>query len=93
MTENNGQEPLALSNIQQLCGIEEEIGFDAPFATFTWAHWQEIQTCTLLGFGRFQRAIANRQLQLAALIALEIQQMVIDMQKEVCSWLESGTHE
>ncbi len=93
MTEQNGQQPLALADIQRVCGIEENMDFDAPFVTFTWAHWQEIQARTLFGFGRFQRAIANRQPQLAAFIALEMQQMVIDMQKEVCSWLESGPHE
>ena len=93
MVEQNGQEPLALADIQKLCGIEEEMSFDSPFATFTWGHWQEAQTRTLVNFGRFQRAITDRKLQLAAFIALEMQQMVMDLQKEVCSWLESGSHE
>ncbi len=93
MTEHNGQQPLALSDIQHICRIEEEMSFDAPFATFTWSHWQETQTRTLLVFGRFQRAIADRNVQLAAFIALEMQQMVMEMQQEVCSWLESGARE
>ena len=84
---------MALSDIRQTCEVEEEMGFDVPFATFTWTHWQEFRTRTLLGFGRFQRAISRHQFQLADLIALEMQQTVMDMQKEICSWLGSGTHE
>ncbi len=91
MAEHNGQGSIALSEMQQACGVMEEMGFDVPFATFTWTHWQEAQACMLLGFGRFQRAVSSRQFQLAALIALEMQQVVTDMQKEVCSWLEPGT--
>lgn len=82
-----------LSDLQRLCSITEDMDFDAPFSTFSWARWQEMQTRMVLGFGRFQRAIANRQPQLAAFIALEMQQMVMDMQKEVCSWLEPGKQE
>ena len=93
MADQDEQKPLALSEIQKLCGIEEKMDFDAPFATFSWEHWQQIQTCVLLGFARYQRAITNRQPQLATLITLEMLQVVLDMQKEVCSWLESGTHE
>ena len=85
---------IELSDLQRLCGITEDMEFDAPFSTFTWAHWLEMQAKMLLGFGRFQRAIASHQFQLAALIALEMQQVVMDLQKEVCSWLEPGkTHE
>lgn len=90
MAEQQGQKRLALADIRQICGIDEEMDFDAPFSTFSWAHWQELQAHMLFGFGRFQRAIANHQPQLAAFIVLEMQQMVMDMQKEVCSWLEPG---
>jgi len=90
MVEQNGQQALALAKMQQMCGIEEDMDFDAPFSTFSWAYWQEAQTRMFLGFGRFQRAISNHQFQLAALIALEMQQVVMDLQKEVCSWLEPG---
>ncbi|MGH2481545.1 MAG: hypothetical protein ACRDHW_17975 [Ktedonobacteraceae bacterium] len=93
MTEQNEQPPLLLGDIQHACGIEEDMEFDVPFATFTWAYWQEAQVRTFLGFSRFQRAITDRKLQLAAFIALEMQQTVMDLQKEVCSWLESGVHE
>lgn len=93
MTEQNGQTSLALTEIKRICGINEDMDFDAPFSTFSWERWQEMQTQMLLGFGRFQRAIANRQPQLAAFIALEMQQVVMDMQKEVCSWLEPGKQE
>lgn len=93
MTEQKEPQPLALSDLRHLCGIMEEAGFDVPFATFTWTHWQELQTRTLLGFCRFQRAITSRNPQLAAFIALEMQQMVMDLNKEICSWLESEPHE
>lgn len=79
---------MELSDLQRLCGITEDMEFDAPFSMFTWAHWLEMQTKMLLGFCRFQRAISDHQFQLAALIVLEMQQVVIDLQKEVCSWLE-----
>ena len=81
---------MGLSDLQRLCGITEDMDFDVPFATFSWTYWQEAQTRMFLGFGRFQRAISNRQLQLATLIALEMQQVVMDLQKEICSWLEPG---
>ena len=88
MSNHDKQEQVPLSDLQRLCSIEEDMDFDAPFVTFSWAHWQEVQTRMFLGFGCFQRAISSRQFQLAALIALEMQQVVMDLQKEVCSWLE-----
>lgn len=93
MAEQNGQTSLALTEIKRICGINEDMDFDVPFSTFSWARWQEIQAQMLLGFARFQRAIASRQPQIAAFIALEMQQNVMDLQKEVCSWLEPGKQE
>ena len=89
MAEQHGKRStMELSDLQRLCGITEDMEFDVPFSTFTWANWLEIQAQTLLDFSRFQRAISSHQFQLAALIALEMQQVAMDLQKEVCSWLE-----
>jgi hypothetical protein len=46
-----------------------------------------MQTQMVQGFPRFQWAIEKRQPQLAALIALELQAIVTEMQKEVCYWI------
>jgi hypothetical protein len=61
--------------------------FDAPFVTFTWAHWQDLQTQAVQNFTRFQRAVAQQQPQLAALIALEMLQIVAELQKEAAAWI------
>jgi hypothetical protein len=81
------EDQISLSDIQRTCALEEDQGFDAPFATFTWARWQEMQAQTVQGFTRFQRAIDQRQPQVASLIALEMQQIVMELQKEVCTWI------
>jgi protein-disulfide isomerase-like protein with CxxC motif len=78
---------VSLTDIQQGSDIEEEMGYDAPFVTFTWEHWQEIQARTLQNFSRFQRAIDQRQSRLALLIVMEMQAMSTEMQKEACAWI------
>ncbi|MGH2480537.1 MAG: hypothetical protein ACRDHW_12855 [Ktedonobacteraceae bacterium] len=69
-----------------LFGGQEENGYDVPFAMFTWATWLEMQTQTMLRFARFQRAIESRHIQEAAAI---MQEMVLEWQKEVASWITS----
>ncbi|HYL42223.1 MAG TPA: hypothetical protein VEU97_02455 [Ktedonobacteraceae bacterium] len=76
----------SLADFKEACGIQEEQGFDAPFVTFTWAHWQDIQAQAVQNFTRFQRAIAQQQPQLAALIALEMLQIAAELQKEAVAW-------
>jgi hypothetical protein len=56
----------SLADFKEACSIQEEQGFDAPFVTFTWAHWQDLQAQTVQNFTRFQRAVAQQQPQLAA---------------------------
>src|SRR5713101_2866725 len=55
----------SLTDIKEACGIQEEQGFDAPFVTFTWTHWQDIQAQTVQNFTRFQRAVAHQQHKMA----------------------------
>ncbi len=33
----------SLVDFKEACGIQEEQGFDVPFVTLTWAHWQDIR--------------------------------------------------
>ncbi|MFL5701573.1 MAG: hypothetical protein ACJ8AG_01950 [Ktedonobacteraceae bacterium] len=77
----------SLADFKEACGIQEEQGFDAPFVTFTWAHWQDMQAQTVQNFTRFQRAVAQQQPQLAALIALEMLQIAAELQKEAAAWI------
>ena len=77
----------SLADFKEACGIQEEQGFDAPFVTFTWAHWQDLQVQAVQNFTRFQRAVAQQQPQLAALIALEMLQIAAELQKEATAWI------
>lgn len=72
-----------------LFGGKEDNGYDMPFAMFTWATWLEMQTQTLQCFARFQRAIESRHIQEAAAVALEMQEMALEWQKEAASWITS----
>ena len=77
----------SLADFKEACGIQEEQGFDAPFVTFTWAYWQDLQAQAVQNFTRFQRAVAQQQPQLAALIALEMLQIAAELQKEATAWI------
>jgi hypothetical protein len=66
--------------------IEQVDGYDDPFATIRWPRWLEMQAQTLQRFSRFERAIARREPKLAMLIAVEMQEMALEWQKEVCEW-------
>ncbi len=77
----------SLADFKEACGIQEEQGFDAPFVTFTWAHWQDLQAQAVQNFTRFQRAVAQQEPQLAALIALEMLQIAAELQKEAAAWI------
>jgi hypothetical protein len=84
-------EPVTLKDMRESYGLQEAAGYDAPFVTFTWARWQEMQADVLFSFNRFQRAIEQRQPQLAALVILEMQEIAAEMHKEVYAWiLEKG---
>lgn len=81
------EEPTTSEEFQATYDIIEEKGYDAPFVTFTWQHWQERQVQAFLAFTRFQRAIEHRQARLALFIALELQEICMEMQKEAGSWI------
>jgi hypothetical protein len=77
------EEPMSSVDVEQSSEFQEDMGYDVPFVTYTWQSWQEMQVRVLLRFTRFQRAIEQRQSQLALSIAIEIQEIGIAMQKEV----------
>lgn len=80
-----------VQSAQTTCNVEEDEGYDVPFALFTWRQWQDMQAQTMQRFTRFQRAIEHKQVRLALQIALEMQQMTTEWFKEAASWI--GIHE
>ena len=44
---------MSSGNGEQGFGVEEDMGYDVPFATYTWERWQEMQVRAFLGFARF----------------------------------------
>ncbi len=80
MSEANAQALLSLE-------VEEEEGFEDPFASFGWARWLEMQAQTMQRFARFQRAIERRQPKLAMQVVLEMQQMTAEWLREAGEWL------
>jgi len=73
--------------LYQMLGIEEEAGYDAPFTTFTWERWLEMQTMLIQDCARFQRAVEQREVRLMAMIVLEIQEVAMEFFKEACAWI------
>ena len=68
---------------------EEVDGYEDPFATWSWPQWVEMQARMVQNAVRFQRAIARREPKLALLIALEMQELVLQWYREACSWVEA----
>jgi hypothetical protein len=79
---------MTLKQVLQAKGVEEAMGFDVPFATFTWQHWLDLQARMNQGYSRYLRAIEGRRTDLALLVTLEMMEMVSDLLKEACSWVE-----
>ena len=74
----------------ELCALlqsDEKGGYDAPFAGFTWEQWLGLQARMLACFARYQRAIDNKQAQLALLIVLEMHEITGELHKEACGWI------
>ena len=81
------EEQMPSSEEKVTFNVEEEMGYDAPFVTFTWAHWLEMQGQMVQAFTRFQRAITDKEVQLALFIVLDMQRIVSELQKEAYSWV------
>jgi len=81
------EKPVSFADLEQAMGVEEEMGYDVPFISFTWERWQVMQGHLLQSFTRFQRAIEQKNTRLACTITLEMQEIVLEMQKEACLWI------
>ncbi len=84
-TKNDKSVPL--KDMWGLCSVSEEMDYDAPFVSFTWAHWMTLQSHALQCFARFQRAIEQHDAQKALLISLEMQLLCQELHKEACAWI------
>ena len=71
------QEAMSLENVRE--ALNEEQGYDAPFATFTWRYWMDAQARTMQCFTRFVRAVEEHHLDHAIMIGLEMQEMATAM--------------
>ncbi len=87
------EEIMSVTELRTMLGRDEEMGYDAPFAAFTWAQWLDMQAKMLACFARYQRAISNRQPQQALLIVLEMQEVTAELHKEACTWIGSKERE
>jgi hypothetical protein len=61
---------------------KEEMGIYAPFATFSWERWLEMQTSMIHCFARFQRAIEQSHAIISHDVVRELHEIVREMQKE-----------
>lgn len=83
------EETMTATELRAVLGSDEEIGYDVPFAAFTWVQWLDLQARMLACFARYQRAIDKRQPQLALLIVLEMHEITAELHKEACAWIGS----
>lgn len=70
-------EVMSLESVRET--MHEEQGYDAPFATFTWRHWMDLQAQTVQCFSRFVRAVEEHHPDHAIMIGLEMQEVATSM--------------
>lgn len=85
------KEAMSLESVRET--LMEEQGYDAPFATFTWRHWMELQARAVQCFSRFVRAVEERHADHAIMIGLEMQEVATSMLLEAYAQSASGTRE
>ncbi|HZS75021.1 MAG TPA: hypothetical protein VFA41_00280 [Ktedonobacteraceae bacterium] len=66
----------------------ESQGYDAPFTTFTWEEWLEMQAQTIQCFTRFQRAIQQKQAKVATQVAQEMIEIGMAWLYEAAGWID-----
>ena len=71
------KEAMSLENVRET--MNEEQGYDAPFATFTWRYWMDAQARAMQCFSRFVRAVEEHHPDHALMIGLEIQEIATSM--------------
>jgi hypothetical protein len=73
---------MSLAEVREQIVGKEEMGFDQPFLTFTWQHWEEMQARVQQNFHRFQRAIEEKRPEKAVLAVREMHTVVADLLTE-----------
>lgn len=71
------KEVMSLESIREV--LDEEQGYDAPFETFTWRYWLELQARAMQGFSRFVRAVEEKRPDHLIMIGLEMQEIATTM--------------
>ena len=87
MEETIVKEMMSVAEVKNAYADMEEQGFDAPFTTYTWKHWLDMQTTLVQCLTRYQRAIEKRQAITALMVVLDLQQIGAEMHKEACAWI------
>jgi hypothetical protein len=54
--------------------LAENLGLNAPFQTFSWVDWLQMQTNIICALSRFQRAIEHGKVDVAHLSVIDIYQ-------------------
>lgn len=62
------EQRMTLDQLRKSKSLEEDMGFDVPFATFTWKHWMDLQSRMNQGYSRYLRAIENQRVDLALVV-------------------------
>ena len=86
--QQTGVAPLDEKAALLLLGVQEDQGYEVPFANFSWEEWQQMQAHMLQCFTRFQRAIHYKQANVAIQIAREVIKMGMDWVDEATIWIE-----
>lgn len=71
------KESMSLESVRET--MNEEQGYDAPFATFTWRHWMDLQARAMQCFSRFVRAVEEKHPDHGMMIGLEMQEIATSM--------------
>lgn len=71
------KEAMSLESVREL--LDEEQGYDAPFETFTWRYWLELQARAMQSFTRFVRAVGEQRPDHLVMIGLEMQEIATTM--------------
>jgi len=71
------KEAMSLESVRAL--MNEEQGYDAPFVTFTWRHWLDLQAQAVQCFSRFVRAVEEKRPDHGMMIGLEMQEIATSM--------------
>ncbi len=87
MEETATIETMPMETIRDILSEDEQQGFDAPFATYTWKHWIDMQCTIVKCLARYQRAVEMHQATTAVMVVLDLQEVAAEMLKEASAWI------